>query len=77
MLNVYVRHGITEDKVHELLSLKQNKWLKTYKSFNTQKRFEAIFDFEKEIYRLMHFAFLGKTMENVRNRKKNKIYFIR
>ena len=45
---------------------------KKYLYFNTQKRNEAVNDFEKEFYKLLNNAFYGKTMENVRNRSKIK-----
>ena len=60
------------DKIHEINSSKQSKWLEKYKSFNTQKRNQTINDFEKDFYKLPINAFYGKTMENVRNRLKIK-----
>ena len=41
--------------------------------FNTQKRNQAVNDFEKDFYKLLNTPFYGKTMENVRNRKKVEI----
>ena len=61
-------------KIHEIISFKQSKWLEKYMNFNTQKRDEAVNDFEKDFYKLLNNAFYGKTAENVRNRFKNKIY---
>ena len=60
------------DKVHEIISFKQSKWLEKYISFNTQKPNKAVNDFEKDFYKLLNNAFYGKTMENVRNRLKIK-----
>ena len=48
MLKFYVRHGMIVDKVHEIISFKQSKWLETYINFNTQKRNQAVKDFEKD-----------------------------
>ena len=70
MLKFYNRHGMIIDKVHEIISFKQSKWLEKSISFNTQKRNQAINDFEKEFYKLLNNAFYWKTMENVRNRVK-------
>ena len=67
MLKFYVRHGIIVEKIHEIISFKQNKWLEKYINFNTQKRNKAKNDFEKDFYELIINAFYGKTMENVRN----------
>ena len=72
MLEFYVRHGMEVVKVHNIISLKQSKWLEKYISFNTQKRNKAKNDFEKDFYKLLNNAFYGKTMENVRNRLKIK-----
>ena len=58
------------EKVHSVTSLKQSKWLEKYISFNTQKRNQAVNDFERDFYKLLKNAFYGKTMENVRNRIK-------
>ena len=60
------------DKVHNIISFKQSKWLEKYISFNTQNRNKAKNDFEKDFYKLLNNAFYGKTMENVRNRLKIK-----
>ena len=68
MLKFYVRHAMVVDKVHEIISFKQSKWLERYINFNTQKRNQAVNNFEKDFYKLLKNAFYGKTMENVRNR---------
>ena len=72
MLKFYVRHGMIVDKVHEILSFKQSKWLEKYINFSTQKGNQALNDFEKDFYKLLNNAFYGKTMEKVRNRLKIK-----
>ena len=72
MLKFYVRHGMIVDKVHEVISFKQSRWLEKYINFNTQKRNQAVNDFEKDFYKLLNNAFYGKTMENVRNHLKIK-----
>ena len=72
MLKFYVRHGMLVDKVHVVISFKQCKWLEKYINFKTQKRNQAVNDFEKGFYRLLNNAFYGETMENVGNRLKIK-----
>ena len=73
MLKFYIRHGMIVEKVHNIISFKQSKWLEKYISFNTQKRNKAKNDFEKDFFKLLNNAFYGKTMENVRNRLKIKL----
>ena len=74
LLKFYIRHGMIVDKVHEIISFKQIRWLEKYINFNTQKRNQAVNDFEKDFYKLLNNAFYGKTMENVRNRLKIKFF---
>ena len=68
MLKFYVRHGMVVQKIHEIISFKQSKWLESYISFNTQKRNKAKNDFEKDFFKLLVNAAFGKFLENVRNR---------
>ena len=56
------------EKIHEIISFKQSKWLENYISFNTQKRNRAENDFEKDFFILLVNAAFGKLLENVRNR---------
>ena len=68
MLRFYVRHGMIVEKIHEIISFKQSKWLECYISFYTQKRNKAKNDFEKDFFKLLVNAAFGKFLENVRNR---------
>ena len=68
MLKFYIRHGMIVEKIHEIISFKQSKWLEGYISFNTQKRNKAKNDFEKDFFKLLVNAAFGKFLENVRNR---------
>ena len=58
------------DKVHEIIWFKQCKWLEKYKNLSTQKRNQGVKDFENDFHELLKNAFYGKTMENIRNRRK-------
>ena len=53
------------EKIHEIISFKQSKWLEKFTSFITQKKNKTINDFEKDFYKLLTNAFYGKTMEIV------------
>ena len=68
LVKFYVRHGMVFDKVHEIISFRQSKWLEKHIKFNTQKRNQAVNDFEKDFSKLLNNAFYDKVMENVRNR---------
>ena len=48
MLQFYVRHGIAVEKLPDIISSKQSKWLEKYRNFNTQKRRKAKSDSEKD-----------------------------
>ena len=68
MLKFYVRHGMMVEKIHEIISFKQSKWLESYISFNTQKRNKAKKEFEKDFFKFLVNAAFGKFLENIRNR---------
>ena len=68
MLKFYVRHGMLVEKIHEIISFKQSKWLESYISFSTQKRNKAKIDFEKDFFKLLVNIAYGKFLENIRNR---------
>ena len=68
VLKFCVRHGMIVEKIHEIISFKQSKWLERNISFNTQKRNKAKNDFEKDFFNLLVNAAFGKFLENVRNR---------
>ena len=68
MLKFYVRHGMIVEKIHEIISFKQSKWLEGYISLITQKRNKAKDDFEKDCFEFLVNAAFGKFLENVRNR---------
>ena len=67
MLKFYVRHGMIVEKIHEIISFKQSRWLEKHISFNTQKRNWAKNDFEKDFIKLLVSAVFGKFLENVWN----------
>ena len=67
MFKFDVRHGMIVEKIHEIISFKQSRWLEKYISSNTQKPNKAKNDFEKDFFKLIVNAAFGKFLENVRN----------
>ena len=57
MLNFYIRHGMMNDKVHEIILPTQSKGLEKKINFSAQKRNQAVNDFEKDFYKSMSNAF--------------------
>ena len=57
MLKFYIRHGMIVDKVYDIISFKQSSWLQKYINFDTQKRNQAVNDFEKDFHKLLNNAF--------------------
>ena len=60
-LKYLVGLGVQITKVHNIVSFKQNTWLKKYIDFNTEKRQ----DFEKDFFKLIYTSVFGKTAQNI------------
>ena len=58
-----LNHGLVLKNVHRVIKFNQNAQLKAYIDMDTDLRKKT--DFEKDFFKLIIYAFFGKTMENV------------
>ena len=73
LLKQALNHGLILKKVNEVISFNQEAWMKDYIITKIEERKKADSDFKKEFYKLMCNAVFGKSMEQVRNHRDNRL----
>ena len=68
-----LNHGQILRKVHRVIQLNQEAWLKEFIDMNTELRKQAKNDFEKDFFKLMNNSVFGKTIQNIRKHRNIKL----
>ena len=68
-----LKHRLILKKIHRAIEVDQSAWLKPYIDMNTELRAKALNGFEKDFFKLMNNAMLGKTMENIQKHRNIKL----
>ena len=70
LLKFYLEMGMKITRVHEVVKFTQTALFKKYIDDNSTRRQAAADEFTQDLYKLLNNSLFGKTMENVRGRKK-------
>ena len=68
-----LKHELVLKKVHRVIKFNHKAWLKSYFDMNTELQKNATNDLEKDFFKFMNKAVIGKTMEDMRKHRDIKI----
>ena len=68
-----LNHELVLKTLHRVITFNQNAWVKPYIDMNADVRKKAKNGFEKDFFKLMNNAVLGKTMKIVRKHRDAKL----
>ena len=70
LLKFYLEMRMKITRVHQMVKFTQTALFRKYIGDNSARRQAATDEFMQDLYKLLNNALFGKTMENVRGRKK-------
>ena len=65
--------GVRITKLHKTISFQQKTWMKPYIEFDSNRRKEAMNDFQRDLSKLSNNSIFGKNCEQVNNRIELKL----
>ena len=72
-LQLYLKNGLILKKIHRVVSFTQERWLKPYIDFNTEKRKAAKTPEEKDAFKLFVNSVFGRSCMNIRKHRDVRI----
>ena len=72
-LKPVLNHTLVFKQVQRVIKFHENAWLKSCVHMNTDLRTKKKTHFGKDLFKLMNNAVLGKTMENVKKHKEERV----
>lgn len=72
-LKYYLTKGLVLKKIHRIIKFTQSPFLKEHVLHNTELRKKSSSEYKKKLFKFLNNSIYGKSMEQVRNKKKVRI----